>query len=83
MMYDLMTGLSGKGVKCDMLCAACDEEDVGVDKLDEYSKLICTRTWVKVKATMLSPGMIIAMRRIRNDYILSLHARLCNWSHTV
>ena len=74
MMYDLMTGLAGKGVRCDMLCAASNEEDVGVDKLDEYSNLICTRTWAKVKATMLSPGMIRTLRRIKNDYdIVHVH----------
>ena len=73
-MYDLMTGLSGKGIHCDMLCAASDEDDVGVDVHNEYSKLICTRTWAKVKATMLSPGMIMAMRRIRKDYdIVHVH----------
>ena len=73
-MYDLMTGLSAKGVDCDMLCAASDEDDVGVDVLNEHAKLICTRTWAKVKATMLSPGMIMAMRRIRKDYdIVHVH----------
>ena len=48
-MYDLMTGLSAKGVDCDMLCAASDEDDVGVDVLNEHARLICTRTWAKVK----------------------------------
>lgn len=73
-MYDLMTGLSAMGVDCDMLCAACDDEDAGVDVLNEHARLICTRTWAKVKATMLSPGMIIAMRRIRKDYdIVHVH----------
>ena len=28
-MYDLMTGLSAMGVHCDMLCAACEKEEVG------------------------------------------------------
>ena len=73
-MYDLMTGLSAKGIDCDMLCAACDDEDAGVDALNEHARLICTRTWAKVKATMLSPGMIVAMRRISKDYdIVHVH----------
>ena len=73
-MYDLMTGLSAKGVECDMLCAASDDDDVGEDRLNEYSRLICTRTLAKVKATMLSPAMISKLRSISRNYdIVHVH----------
>ena len=73
-MYDLMTGLSGEGLKCDMLCAACDDDDVGEDVLNDNATLMCTKTWAKVKATMLSPAMIYKMRRICDNYdVVHIH----------
>ena len=74
MMYDLMTGLSGMGIRCDMLCAASEKKDVGEKELNEYAKLICTRSFAKIKATMMSPGMIFKMRRFRKEYdIVHVH----------
>lgn len=67
-MYDLMTGLSAMGVHCDMLCAACEKEEVGDRDINERAKLMCMRAFAKVKATMISPAMIFRMRRIRKDY---------------
>ena len=68
------TPLSAKGVECDMLCAASDDDDVGEDRLNEYSRLICTRTLAKVKATMLSPAMISKLRSISRNYdIVHVH----------
>jgi rhamnosyl/mannosyltransferase len=67
-MYDLMTGLSEEGLKCDMLCAACDDDHVGEEPLNENATLMRTRTLAKVKATMLSPAMISKMRSICNEY---------------
>ena len=73
-MYDLMTGLSAMGIRCDMLCAACEKEEVGEKLLNEYAKLMCMRSLAKVKATMMSPAMIFKMRRIRKDYdIVHVH----------
>ena len=73
-MYDLMTGLSGMGIRCDMLCAASEKKDVGEKELNEYAKLICTRSFAKIKATMMSPGMIFKMRRFRKEYdIVHVH----------
>lgn len=73
-MYDLMTGLSEEGLKCDMLCAACDDDDVGDDMLNTNATLMCTKTFAKVKATMLSPSMISKMRRICNEYdVVHIH----------
>ena len=73
-MYDLMTGLSEEGLKCDMLCAACDDDDVGEDVLNQNATLMCTKTLAKVKATMLSPSMISKMRSICNEYdVVHIH----------
>lgn len=73
-MYDLMTGLSAMGIRCDMLCAACEKEEVGEKQLNERAKLMCMRSLAKVKATMMSPAMIFKMRRIRKDYdIVHVH----------
>lgn len=73
-MYDLMTGLSEEGFKCDMLCAASDDDDVGDDALNENATLMCTKTLAKVKATMLSPAMISKMRSICNKYdVVHIH----------
>lgn len=73
-MYDLMTGMSSRGIKCDMLCAAGDKKEVGEKMLNDCSKLICTRSLAKVKATMMSPEMIRMMRSLRKDYdIVHVH----------
>ena len=73
-MYDLMTGLSAMGVRCDMLCAACEKKDVGEMQLNERAKLICVRSFAKIKATMMSPAMIFKMWKVRKDYdIVHVH----------
>ena len=73
-MYDLMTGLSSMGVRCDMLCAACDKEDVGDVQLNELAKLMCVRSFAKIKATMMSPAMIFRMWNLRKEYdIVHVH----------
>ena len=73
-MYDLMTGLSERGVKCDMLCAASEKEDVGEEQINDDATLMCVRSLARVKATMISPEMILKMRKIRNEYdILHVH----------
>lgn len=72
-MYDLMTGISEKGVYCDMMCAAADKEAKTV-KINNYANLICTNTWTKKAATMISPEMIWKLRRICRKYdIIHVH----------
>lgn len=65
--FDLMKGLSEKGIECHMLCAA-EEGDNRTILLNEHGRLICTRTWVKVCATMISPSMIFTLRKICRGY---------------
>lgn len=67
-MYDLTTGLSQMGYRCDMLCAACENEEAGERELNERSRLICVRSLAKIKATMIAPGMIWKMFRLRKEY---------------
>ncbi len=66
-MYDAMTGLSERGVDCDMLCAA-EKGPSRRERLNEHANIICTKTVKKAYATMLSPDMVLRMRQICNDY---------------
>ena len=52
-MYDLMTGMSSEGIKCDMLCAAGDEDEVGDKLLNDHATLMCERSYARIKATMM------------------------------
>ena len=71
--YDLMVGLSGRRVSCDMLCAACDGGG-RVVPLNDYARLICCHTWVKACATMIAPSMVSTLRRICSRYdIIHVH----------
>lgn len=73
-MYDLMTGMSSEGIKCDMLCAAGDEDEVGDKLLNDHATLMCERSYARIKATMMSPAMISRMREVRDDYdIVHIH----------
>lgn len=72
-MYDLMEGLSGMGVHCDMLCAACEGESRTL-RLNSCAELMCCHTWVKLAATMISPSMILKLRKICGRYdIIHVH----------
>lgn len=72
-MYDLMTGISEKGVYCDMMCAAMDMNGMTV-KINEFANLICTPTWTKKAATMISPTMIWRLWRVCRNYdIIHVH----------
>lgn len=72
-MYDLMVGLSERGVDCDMLCAAWDGEG-RTWKLNEHAKLMSCKTLLKAAATMISPAMIFKLRKICNGYdIIHVH----------
>lgn len=72
-MYDLMLGLSERGIDCDMMCAA----EHGSSKrlvVNRHAQLICCRTWLKVAATMLSPAMIFTLRKECSKYdIIHVH----------
>ena len=72
-MYDLTTGLSETGVRCDMLCAAIDGKTRTLS-LNDNADLILCRTLVKLAATMISPAMIWQLRkRCRYYDIVHIH----------
>ena len=72
-MYDLMCGLSQKGVFCDMLCATVKGKGF-TRKLNERSTLYCTHTHSKKAGAMLSPSMISMLRKICKEYdIIHVH----------
>lgn len=71
--YDLMVGLSERGIDCDMMCTAAPEYPP-VIKINEHGKVICCYSSIKVAATTLSGDMIKQLRRKCNDYdIIHIH----------
>ena len=72
-MYDLLVGLSERGIRCDMLCANVDKGRTEVHG-PGGCRIICTKTLVKKYATMISPQMITTLRRIAPQYdIIHVH----------
>ena len=73
-MYDLMVGLSRRNIHCDMLCAVTERQKPGTIQLNEYARLFCMATWLKLSATMISPALILKLRKIRREYdIIHIH----------
>lgn len=73
-MYDIVIGMSQRDdVDCDMLCASKGRQS-DVVFIDKNAKIICTPTWLKMFATMLSPTMVAKLREIKNSYdIIHIH----------
>ncbi len=72
-MYDLMSGLSQRGVYCDMLCAVRDKS-LKNKTLNKYANLICCYAWTQISATMISPAMILKLKRISSRYdVIHIH----------
>ena len=72
-MYDLMLGLSGKGVDCDMLCAAYRGESF-TRTMNDHAKLMVVYTLKEMAATMISPSMVVKLRQIADEYdIIHVH----------
>ena len=73
-MYDLMVGLSSRNIYCDMLCAVTERQKPGIIRLNSYAQLLCMSVWFKLFATMISPAMIVKLRKIRHAYdIIHIH----------
>lgn len=71
--YDLMSGLSEQNVYCDMMCAATSGESRTIS-VNEHAKVICCHTLAKVAATMISPAMIFALKKVQDQYdIIHVH----------
>ncbi|MBR4996061.1 MAG: glycosyltransferase [Alistipes sp.] len=72
-MYDLMLGLSARGVDCDMMCAIKEAES-RVEKLNDNANLICCSALTKAAATMLSPSMVQTLYKVSQEYdIIHIH----------
>lgn len=72
-MYDLTCGLSERGVHTDMMCVA---QDAGPFRrqLNPYGQLIGCRSWGKLCATMISPGLVATLKRECGKYdIIHVH----------
>jgi len=66
-------GLAERGYPSDMLCAAHDGH-VGDIILGEESRIMCAPSLLKVAATMISPMMIVRLRKICHEYdIIHIH----------
>lgn len=66
-------GLAERGFVSDMLCASYDGETADVIFSDQ-SRIYRSKTLVKVAATMISPEMILRLRRICSGYdIIHVH----------
>lgn len=72
-MYDLVVGLSNRGIACDMLCAYDGKGRTEVD-VSPQNKVICTKTLLKKYATMISPEMMFRLCRMASGYdIIHVH----------
>lgn len=72
-MYDLMSGLSERGIDCDMMCAGT-EGYRGTVKVNDHGKVFVCRSWMKLAGTMICPTMITALRSRCRDYdIIHVH----------
>lgn len=72
-MYDLTSGLSSRGIECDMLCAAY-KGGGHIININGKGRVICCRTWKRISGTMISPGIVYRMMRICRHYdIVHIH----------
>lgn len=72
-MFDLTQGLNERNIRCDMLCASMDG-DAKIVSLNEYGRVIATKTIFKAKSTMISPQMVKMLRKIAHEYdIIHVH----------
>lgn len=73
-MYDLMSGVSARGIECDMLCAAAHKGHGGEERLSRNARLMVCRTWMKKAGVTIAPNMICKLRRIMGGYdIIHVH----------
>lgn len=72
--YNLMFGLAGRQVQCDMLCATTENHPVGILTINQYARVIVMPTEMKLAATTIAPKMIAKLRQIASEYdIIHIH----------
>ena len=70
-MWELTEGLGRAGVDCDMLCASKTPQ---VIQIGERSRCICVKALFQAAATMISPAMVLYLRRHCAEYdIIHIH----------
>ena len=71
-MWDLTSGLSARGIDCDMLCAELEKDEI--IHLNEHGRVICVKAWMKKAATMIAPKMVSWLRKHKDEYdIIHVH----------
>lgn len=73
-MWNLTKGLSGQGIPCDMLCARLKEEKTEHVRVNKDGEMFCVKALAKVAATMISPEMVLWLRKRASAYdIIHVH----------
>jgi len=73
-MYDIMLGLSERGIQCDMLCASTEGHPQQNIKVNDFATVFVIKTSLNVAATKLAPKMISKLRKIAANYdIIHIH----------
>lgn len=73
-MYDLMSGISARGIDCDMLCTTAEPGKGKTIKIDEHASVFACRTLLKAAATTLSLEIILKLLKICRSYdIIHVH----------
>ncbi|WP_159634916.1 glycosyltransferase [Sphingobacterium composti Ten et al. 2007 non Yoo et al. 2007] len=73
-MYDIMLGLSERGIYCDMLCASTEDYPQEDIKVNDFGNVFVVKTSIKAAATMLAPAMITRLIKIAANYdIIHIH----------
>jgi rhamnosyl/mannosyltransferase len=73
-MYDLTIGLSQQNIHCDMLCAVIGNQKSGMIQIGKFARIFCMPTCIQLSATMISPAMILKLRKIQCEYdIVHIH----------
>lgn len=68
-MYDLILGLSDRGVDCDMMCA--ETNGFGKERnLDTGARILSFHTWAKVASTTIAPSMVNTLWEKASEYDL-------------
>lgn len=71
-MWDLTSGLSARGIDCDMLCAELEKDEV--IHLNGHGRVICVKAWRKLAATMIAPKMVSWLKKHKDEYdIIHVH----------
>lgn len=70
-MWDITSGVSSRGVDCDMLCAGSKPQTI---TLNSHGHVYVVWSLGRIAATMISPSMLIWLRKHRAEYdVIHIH----------